>query len=197
MKFLRMLPVCSMVVSERVCLWRRGISVDRTAPLRPKRLLSRDPLFRAVPFQFLTYAVFIPVKVNGKATVSIFRFDGACLPFRRNITFLTMNRSLQTLVVVFLVTSTALAGANPFIGEWKLDPSKSRMPDEMKVQSQGGNKYAFDFGGATETIAVDGTDQPGYGGTSLSIKAEAPDTWIVERKKDGRSLLKATWKLSK
>ena len=44
---------------------------------------------------------------------------------------------------------------------------------------------------------VDGSDQPGYGGTLLSVKAEAPDIWIVERKKDGRLLLKATWKLSK
>lgn len=70
------------------------------------------------------------------------------------------------------------------------------MPDEMKVQNKGGNKYAFDFGGGAETITVDGSDQPGTGGTSLSVKAEAPDTWIVQRKKDGRLLLKATWKLS-
>ena len=44
---------------------------------------------------------------------------------------------------------------------------------------------------------ADGSDQPGYGGTLLSAKVEAPETWIVERKKDGRLLLKATWKLSK
>jgi len=71
------------------------------------------------------------------------------------------------------------------------------MPDEMKVQSKGGNKYAFDFGGGTETIVVDGTDQPGgYGGTTLSVKAKARDTWIVERKKGSRLMLRATWKLS-
>ena len=92
----------------------------------------------------------------------------------------------------------AWAAESAFIGEWKLDPSKSRMPDEMKVQSQGGNKYTFDFGGGAETIVVDGSDQPGgYGGTLLSVKAEAHDTWIVERKKDGRLLIKGTWKLSK
>jgi len=91
----------------------------------------------------------------------------------------------------------ALAAESPFIGEWKLDPLKTRLPDEMKVQDKGGNKYAFDFGVGAETIVVDGGDQPGYGGTLLSAKAEAPDTWIVERKKDGRLLLKATWKLSK
>jgi hypothetical protein len=89
------------------------------------------------------------------------------------------------------------AAQSPFIGEWKLDPSKTRMPDEMKVQSQGANKYAFDFGGGAETIVVDGSDQPGCCGTQLSVKPEVADTWIVERKKDGKLLLRATWKLSK
>src|SRR5580658_8151020 len=91
----------------------------------------------------------------------------------------------------------AWAAESPFIGEWTLDSSKSRMPDEMKVQSKGGNQYAFDFGGGAENIVVDGTDQPGIRGTLLSVKVEAADTWIVERKKDGRLLLKATWKLAK
>jgi hypothetical protein len=90
----------------------------------------------------------------------------------------------------------ARATKNPFIGEWKLDSSKTRMPDEMKVESKGGNRYIFDFGGGAETIVADGSDQPGVGGTLLSAKQEAPDTWIVERKKDGRLMLRATWKLS-
>jgi hypothetical protein len=107
------------------------------------------------------------------------------------------KRILEILPAVCVATGMAWAAEIPFIGEWKLDSSKSRMPDEMKVQSKGGNKYAFDFGGGAETIVVDGSDQPGHGGTLLSAKAEAPDTWIVERKKDGRLLLKATWKLSK
>ena len=66
----------------------------------------------------------------------------------------------------------------------------------MKVQSQGGNKYTFDFGGGAETIVADGTDQPGLQGTLLSAKQEAPDTWIVQRKKAGQLMLRATWKLS-
>ncbi len=107
------------------------------------------------------------------------------------------KRILEILPAVCLATGMAWAAESPFIGEWKLDPSKTRMPDEMKVESKGGNKYAFDFGGGAETIVVDGSGQPAYGGTLLSVKAEAPDTWIVERKKDSRLLLKATWKLSK
>jgi hypothetical protein len=85
---------------------------------------------------------------------------------------------------------------SPFIGEWKLDPSKSRLPDEMKVQRKIGNTYVFDFGGGPETISVDGTDQPGLDATLLSVKAEGPRTWMVQRKKGGRVLLTATWKLS-
>jgi hypothetical protein len=108
-----------------------------------------------------------------------------------------LKRALKLLVVASMAVGMAWAAENPFIGEWKLNPSKSRMPDEMKVESKGGNTYSFNFGGGAETIVADGTDQPGYGGTMLSVKADGSDTWIVERKKDGRLLLKATWKLSK
>ncbi len=108
-----------------------------------------------------------------------------------------LKRILAMLPTVCLAIGMAWAAESPFIGEWKLDPTKSRLPDEMKVQSKGDNKYAFDFGAGTETIVADGSDQPGYAGTLLSVKAGAPDTWIVQRKKDGRLLINATWKLSK
>jgi hypothetical protein len=68
----------------------------------------------------------------------------------------------------------------------------------MKVESVADNKYAFDFvGGSAETIATDGTDQPGLAGTTLSVTIEGVDSWKVIRKKDGRILLTAFWKLSK
>jgi len=107
------------------------------------------------------------------------------------------KRILEILPAVCLATGSIGGAQNPFIGEWKLDSSKSRMPDEMKVEDKGGNTFAFDFGGGAETIVVNGTDQPAYGGTLLAVKAEAPDTWIVERKRGSQLLLKATWKLSK
>lgn len=109
-----------------------------------------------------------------------------------------LKRVLTLLAVVSMAVSATWASENPFIGQWKLNSSMSRMPDEMKVESKGANTYSFDFGGGVgENIVVDGTDQPGRGGTTLSVKADAPDTWIVERKKDGRLLIRATWKLSK
>jgi hypothetical protein len=121
---------------------------------------------------------------------------GLGVPPRRASEVDVFKRILVILSPLCLAASVAWAPDNPFIGEWKLVPSKSRLPDEMKVQSKGGNTYAFDFGGDVETIVVDGSDQPGVGGTLLSVKAEAPDTWIVKRKKDSRLLLSATWKLS-
>ena len=69
------------------------------------------------------------------------------------------KRILKILPAVCLATGIAWAAESPFIGEWKLDPSNSRMPDEMKVQSKGGNQYTFDFGVGPETIVVDGSDQ--------------------------------------
>lgn len=94
----------------------------------------------------------------------------------------------------------ALGAANsPFVGDWKLNPSKSKLVDEMKVESLAANKYGFDFqgNGVFETIVIDGTDQPGDFGTTLSVTAEGPGAWKVVRKKDGRVLLTANWELSK
>jgi hypothetical protein len=107
------------------------------------------------------------------------------------------RRILGILLAAGLSAGMAQAAGTPFVGKWKLDPARTRLPDEMKVQSKGGGVYAFDFGGGAETIVVDGTDQKGLDGTLLSVKPEAPDTWIVVRKKDGRLQLRATWKLSK
>ena len=96
-----------------------------------------------------------------------------------------------------LIAGAASAANDPFVGEWKLNPSKSTLIDIMKVETAGANKFVFDLGGGPETIVVDGTDQPGVGGTMLSVTAEGADSWKVVRKKEGRMLLTANWTLSK
>jgi hypothetical protein len=56
------------------------------------------------------------------------------------------------LLVVGLLAGSSWAATDHFVGKWKLNPSKSKLTDEMKVESAGGNKYAFDFGsGNAET----------------------------------------------
>jgi len=107
------------------------------------------------------------------------------------------KRTIQLLLVGWLAAAQLWAANDPFVGDWKLNPSRSKLTDEMKVESLGANKYAFDFGGGSETVVIDGTDQPGVFGTTLSVAAEGPESWKIIRKKDGRMLLTANWKLSK
>lgn len=107
------------------------------------------------------------------------------------------KRIFQLLLVAFLFTGTLWAAADdPFVGKWKLNPSKSILTDVMKVTSDGGNKYTFDFGGGSETIVVDGTDQPGNFGSTLAVTIAGPDTWKVVRKTNGRMEILGIWKLS-
>lgn len=107
-----------------------------------------------------------------------------------------MSLAVAALLLLASTPHRAWAAPDPFVGEWKLNPALTRLPDEMKVERKGGNTYAFDFGAGAETIVVNGTGQPGEGGTTLSVKPDAPDAWTVERRKDGRLLLRATWRLS-
>ncbi|MGH9444231.1 MAG: hypothetical protein ACRD3O_00575 [Terriglobia bacterium] len=107
------------------------------------------------------------------------------------------KRTFQLLLVAWLVTGTLWAANDPFVGKWKLNPSKSKLIDYMKVKSLGGNKYALDLGGgAIETIVADGMDQSGVNGTTLSVTVEGPVNWKVVRKKGGHTLVTGIWTLS-
>ena len=94
----------------------------------------------------------------------------------------------------------SLVGAHPldpFVGKWKLNASKSRLPDEMRVEAAGPNRYIFTFGpGAVDTIVADGSDHPALQGTTLSVTVEGPNAWKVIRKQQGHMLLSANWTLA-
>lgn len=114
----------------------------------------------------------------------------------RKMTFM-FKRVLQLMLVGCLTAGILYAADDPFVGEWKLNPSRSKLRDEMVVTKVGENKYAFDLGGGQlENIVVDGTDQRGLGGTTLAVGPEGTN-WKVIRKKDGRMIISATWTLSK
>jgi hypothetical protein len=111
-------------------------------------------------------------------------------------------RIFQLLLVACLATSTLRAADDPFAGKWKLNPSKSKFTDQMRVEVVGPNKYAITFvevglgSGLTDTVVADGTDQPAVFGTTLSVTIENTDAWKVVRKSKGHTLLTAIWKLS-
>jgi hypothetical protein len=109
-----------------------------------------------------------------------------------------IKRTLGLVLLACVAISAFAAANNPFVGDWKLNPSKSTRTDKMTVESAGGNTYTFNFGGGPETLVVDGTDQPTvlYGGGTLSVAIEG-DTWKVVRKSNGRTIISAIWSVSR
>ena len=106
-------------------------------------------------------------------------------------------RGLLSLPVVCLAIGTSWAANDPFVGKWKVNPSKSKLYDEMKVEAAGANRYTFTFGpGQVDTVAADGSDQAALSGTTLSITVKGPNSWEVVRKMKARVLLRAQWTLS-
>lgn len=106
-------------------------------------------------------------------------------------------RSLRPLLVFALFTVSLWAATDPFAGNWKLNPSKSKLTDEMKVVAAGSNRYTFDFSGSnSETIVADGSDQPGIFGTTFAVTVLSPRQWKVVRKNAGRLIVSAIWDLS-
>jgi hypothetical protein len=94
----------------------------------------------------------------------------------------TRLRSLLSLPVGYLAIGTLWASNDPFVGKWKVNPSKSKLTDEMKVETVGENKYAITFSpDAVDTIVADGTDQPALSGTTLSITVKGPNNWEIIR----------------
>jgi hypothetical protein len=108
-----------------------------------------------------------------------------------------MFSRISLLLLGVAAATTTWAANDPFLGEWKLNPSRSTLTDEMSVTKVGQNRYTFELGGGEpETIVVDGTDQPGDAGSTLSVAAEG-SSWKVIRKNGGRIVITATWTLSK
>lgn len=107
------------------------------------------------------------------------------------------KRIVQLLLIIGLIIGTAWAAGDSFVGTWKLNPSRSQLTDEMKVEALGSNKYLFDFGGGKPvTVVADGTDQPTEAGFTMAVAFEGPKTWKFVGKKDGRTRSTATWTLS-
>ena len=110
-----------------------------------------------------------------------------------------LNRILSFILIICWTVSAFSAPNDLFVGKWKVNSSQSTLADQMTIQAVGENKYSLIFSGTggTETVAADGTDQPGLNGSTLSITVEEPDAWKIVRKKEGRIILTARWKLSK
>jgi hypothetical protein len=108
-----------------------------------------------------------------------------------------LSRTFRLLLFAVLATSSVWAANDPFVGKWKVNQSKSKLNDEMKVEVAGANKYAITFApGFVDTVVADGSDQPALSETTLSVTVKGPNSWVVIRKMKGRTLLTGYWTLS-
>jgi hypothetical protein len=77
-----------------------------------------------------------------------------------------LSRIFQLLLAACLVVSSVWAANDPFVGKWKVNPSKSKLNDEMKVEVAGANRYSLTFApGQVDRVVAIGSDQPALNGT--------------------------------
>jgi len=109
------------------------------------------------------------------------------------------RRTLSLTLTVFWIAAVCSGATDPFVGKWKVNASRSHLADQMTIQVAGKNTYTLAFSGSTETetVAADGTDQPGIYGSAVSLTIEMAGTWKIVRKKKGQMVLSAIWKLSR
>lgn len=107
------------------------------------------------------------------------------------------TRIVQSVIVLCLFLGSLSAATDPFVGKWKLSPSKSKVTGErVKIENLGGNKFTITFGTISDTLVADGTDQPVHFGRTEALTEDGPNTWKIVAKKDGRTLETDTWTLA-
>ena len=109
-----------------------------------------------------------------------------------------LRRTVQLILFACLLATVCRAADSPLIGKWMLNPSKSKLADQMTIAPAGENKYTLTFAGAgeTETLVADGTDQSGLFGSTSSITIVGPGDWKYVRKRNGKVVVTALWRLS-
>jgi hypothetical protein len=83
-----------------------------------------------------------------------------------------MQLRVSTTCLLVLSAANLIAAAdNPFVGTWKLDPSKSDLTGEtVKLESAGSDKLQYSSGGQSYTFTTDGKKHPGFFGRVVSVK---------------------------
>lgn len=96
-----------------------------------------------------------------------------------------------------VITVSALAADDPFVGKWKFDPDKSQMNGlDYKIEDAGGGQYKFIFGDDVETLSLDGKGHVTKYGDTWSIKATGPNSWDSTTERDGKVTSKSKWTVS-
>jgi hypothetical protein len=109
-----------------------------------------------------------------------------------------MYRRLAVFFVLLSVLSaSALAADDSFVGKWKFNPDKSQMNGlDYKIEDAGGGQYRFIFGDDVETLTLDGKGHVTKYGDTWSIKTTGPSSWDSTSERDGKVTSKSKWTVS-
>jgi hypothetical protein len=92
---------------------------------------------------------------------------------------------------------TLWATDDPFCGKWRLSKEKSKVTGQrLKIEDLGNNKFKFTMGTDTDTVTMDGTDQPIHYGQTMALTKQSPTSFKMVIKKDGNLLSSMTHSLS-
>ena len=95
-----------------------------------------------------------------------------------------MHLRIPVFLALFsLISASALAADDSFVGKWKLNSDKSQFAGlEYKIEDAGGGKYRLAFGDDVETLPFDGKDHPTKYGNTWAITQTGPNKWKWTRK---------------
>jgi len=101
------------------------------------------------------------------------------------------------LALLSLISASALAADDSFVGLWKLNPDKSQFNGlQYKIEDAGGGQYRFIFGDDVETMTLDGKPHVTKFGDTWSLKATGPNSWESTNKRNGKVTAKSKWTIS-
>jgi hypothetical protein len=107
------------------------------------------------------------------------------------------RRILALIASLSLISASAFAADDSFVGKWKLNPDKSQFNGlQYKIEDAGGGQYRFIFGDDVETLTLDGKGHVTKYGDTWSIKATGPNSWESTTKRDGKVTSKSKWTIS-
>lgn len=90
-------------------------------------------------------------------------------------------------VLACLVSGMSFAADDPFCGKWKMNFSKSKVTGErLTIEDVGDNKLRFSDGSHSDTITVDGTDQPLQRGGTMALTKLGPNSIRMVIKMNGK-----------
>jgi hypothetical protein len=78
---------------------------------------------------------------------------------------------LALIASVGLISGSALAADDSFVGKWKFNPDKSQLTGlDYKIEDAGGGEYRFIFGDDVETLTLDGKGHVGLAPFSRTVR---------------------------